>query len=106
MVQLAVWRRIIRARDDYRHGQGDGGFIGRVRSPGGATIPSDETACAPADPSPAVGGGDVVRVQLVVTPPGERTWTVVGADHRPVEPVEAFLEYLRVSARSPNTVKL
>jgi integrase len=44
-------------------------------------------------------------VQLVVTPAGERTWTVLGADHRPVQPVEGFLEYLRVLGRSPNTVK-
>ena len=46
-----------------------------------------------------------VRVQRVVVPGGERTWTVLGADHRRVEPVEAFLEYLRVRALSPNTVK-
>jgi integrase len=44
-------------------------------------------------------------VQLVVMPAGERTWTVVGADHRPIEPAEGFLEYLRVLGRSPNTVK-
>jgi hypothetical protein len=45
------------------------------------------------------------RVQRVVTPGGERTWTVLAADHRRVEPVEEFLEYLRVRGQSPNTVK-
>lgn len=33
------------------------------------------------------------------------TWTALGADHRVVEPVERYLEYLRATARSPNTVK-
>ena len=46
-----------------------------------------------------------VRVQRVVVPGGERTWTLLGTDHRPVEPVEEFLEYLRVRCLSPNTVK-
>ena len=36
---------------------------------------------------------------------GERTWTVLGADHRPVGPAEEFLEYLRAQRVSPNTVK-
>lgn len=47
----------------------------------------------------------VARVQLVVMPAGERTWTLLGSDHRRVEPVEEFLEYLRVRGLSPNTVK-
>jgi integrase len=45
------------------------------------------------------------RTQLVVLPDGERTWTVLDADHRVVEPAEQYLEYLRMLARSPNTVK-
>jgi integrase len=36
---------------------------------------------------------------------GERSWTVLGGDHRPVGPAEEFLEYLRVQRVSPNTVK-
>jgi len=36
---------------------------------------------------------------------GERTWTVLGADRLPLAPVEDFLESLRVTGRSPNTVK-
>jgi integrase family protein with SAM-like domain len=38
-------------------------------------------------------------------PDGERTWTVLGADHCVVGPAEEFLEYLRVQRSSPNTVK-
>src|SRR5664280_1918333 len=45
------------------------------------------------------------RVQRVVLPGGEPTWTVLGADHRPVGPAEEYLEFLRVQAVSPNTVK-
>jgi hypothetical protein len=33
---------------------------------------------------------------------GERTWTVLDGEHRVVEPVEQFLEYLRMLGRSPN----
>ena len=33
------------------------------------------------------------------------TWTVLGADHAVVGPAEEFLEFLRVQASSPNTVK-
>ena len=47
----------------------------------------------------------VCRTQRVVLPGGERTWTVVDAEHRVVEPAEQFLEYLRMLGRSPNTVK-
>ena len=90
---------------DIDNGEGGAGFVGRVRSPGGATIPSDETGSGASDPSPAAGTGEVARVQLVVTGGGQRTWTMLGADHRPVGPVEGFLEYLRVLGRSPNTVK-
>lgn len=45
------------------------------------------------------------RVQRLVLAGGERTWTVLGADHRPVGPAEEYLEYLRVQRVSPNTVK-
>src|SRR5664279_189380 len=40
------------------------------------------------------------RVQRVVLPGGEPTWTVLGADHRPVGPAEEYLEFLRVQAVS------
>ena len=44
-------------------------------------------------------------MQRVVLPGGELTWTVLGADHRPVGPAEEYLEFLRAQAVSPNTVK-
>ena len=44
-------------------------------------------------------------MQRLVLPGGERSWTVLGGDHRPVGPAEEFLEYLRVQRVSPNTVK-
>jgi integrase len=45
------------------------------------------------------------RVQRVLPPGGELTWTVLGTDHRPVGPAEEYLEFLRAQAASPNTVK-
>ena len=45
------------------------------------------------------------RVQRLVLAGGERLWTVLGGDHRPVGPAEEFLEYLRVQRVSSNTVK-
>lgn len=33
------------------------------------------------------------------------TWTVLGADYRVVDPIERYLEFLRSSKTSPNTVK-
>jgi integrase/recombinase XerD len=36
---------------------------------------------------------------------GAESWTLVGDDHVPVEPVERFLAYLASIERSPNTVK-
>ena len=45
------------------------------------------------------------RTRRVVLPDGERTWTVVDREHRVVEAVEQYLEYLRMLGRSPNTVK-
>jgi len=47
-----------------------------------------------------------MRVQRVVMPgSGWESWTVLGEDHVPVEPVERFLSYLASAERSPNTVK-
>jgi len=47
-----------------------------------------------------------MRVQRVVMPDSRlESWTVVGDDHVPVEPVERFLAYLALIERSPNTVK-
>jgi integrase/recombinase XerD len=47
-----------------------------------------------------------MRVQRVVMPGfGAGSWTVLGDDHVPVEPVERFLAYLSSVERSPNTVK-
>jgi integrase/recombinase XerD len=44
-------------------------------------------------------------VQRVDTAEG-RTWTVLGSDHLPVDPIEEFLEFLRVArAASPHTVR-
>lgn len=47
-----------------------------------------------------------MRVQWVVNPDsGAESWTVLGGDFVPVEPVERFLAYLSSIERSPNTVK-
>ena len=47
-----------------------------------------------------------MRVQRVWMPDsGAESWTVLGDDHAPVEPVERWLAYLTVVERSPNTVK-
>jgi site-specific recombinase XerD len=42
-----------------------------------------------------------------VAQPGSRveSWTVLGEDDIPVEPVERYLSYLSAIERSPNTVK-
>ena len=47
-----------------------------------------------------------MHVQRVAMP-GSRveSWTVLGDDDVPVEPVERFLAYLTAIGRSPNTVK-
>ena len=52
-----------------------------------------------------IAGDGGCRTQRLVLPGGERSWTVLGNDHRPVGPAEEFLEYLRVQRVSPNTVK-
>jgi integrase/recombinase XerD len=47
-----------------------------------------------------------MRVQRVVMPDsGRESWTVLGDDLRPVEPVERFLAYLAAIEKSPNTIK-
>ena len=47
----------------------------------------------------------VGKVQMVVLPDGERTWTVLSGEHAVVRPAEEFLEFMRATGRSPNTVK-
>ena len=47
-----------------------------------------------------------MRVQRVLMPGTEfESWTVLGEDHMPVEPIERFLSYLMSIEKSPNTVK-
>lgn len=47
-----------------------------------------------------------MRVQRVLMPGSEiESWTLLGEDHVPVEPVERFLAFLSAIERSPNTVK-
>src|SRR5260370_10531421 len=46
-----------------------------------------------------------VCVQPVQLPGGDRTWTVLGADHREVGPVEESLEHHRVTGSSLQTVR-
>ena len=46
-----------------------------------------------------------ICVQPVQLPDGDRTWTVLGADHRQVRQAEEFLEYHRVTGSSPHTVR-
>jgi site-specific recombinase XerD len=47
----------------------------------------------------------VVRTQLVALAGEATTWTVVGSDGLPVDDVEAFLEHLRLTGCSPNTIR-
>jgi hypothetical protein len=47
-----------------------------------------------------------MRVQRVLMPDsGVESWTLLGKDFAPIEPVERFLAYLAWIERSPNTVK-
>lgn len=47
-----------------------------------------------------------MRVQRVLSPGGgPESWTVIGADRRPIEPVERYLAWLTRIERSPNTVR-
>jgi integrase/recombinase XerD len=43
--------------------------------------------------------------RVVMAASGVESWTVLGADDAPVEPVERYLAYLTGIERSPNTVK-
>jgi hypothetical protein len=44
------------------------------------------------------------RVQRVVER-GRESWTVIGVDRRPVEPVDRYLAWLTYIEKSPNTVR-
>jgi integrase/recombinase XerD len=47
-----------------------------------------------------------MRVQRVLMPDTEfESWTLLGDDYIPVEPVDRFLAYLVSIERSPNTIK-
>ena len=47
-----------------------------------------------------------MRVQRVIMPgSGRESWTLLGDDLAPVEPVERFLAFLASVEKSPNTVK-
>lgn len=47
-----------------------------------------------------------MRVQRVLMPNSEfESWTLLGDDQMPVEPVERFLAYLASIEKSPNTIK-
>lgn len=47
-----------------------------------------------------------MRVQRVLMPGSEaESWTLLGDDHVPLEPVERFLGYLAAIEKSPNTLK-
>jgi len=47
-----------------------------------------------------------MRVQRVIMPEsGRESWTLLGDDLAPVEPVERFLAFLASVEKSPNTVK-
>jgi hypothetical protein len=54
---------------------------------------------------PTRGGRFNARVQRVVMPDSEvESWTLLGEDRVPVEPVERFLAFLTAIERSPNTI--
>lgn len=46
-----------------------------------------------------------VRVQRVLSPGSAESWTVIGSDLRPVEPVERYLAWLSRIERAPTTVR-
>ncbi|MFD7020881.1 site-specific integrase [Streptomyces sp. NPDC059928] len=47
-----------------------------------------------------------MRVQKVLAPRSTtESWTLLGGELRPIDPVESFLAYLTAIERSPNTVK-
>lgn len=41
----------------------------------------------------------------MLPPGGPESWTVIGRDFRPVDPVERYLAWLSNLGRSPNTVR-
>jgi integrase/recombinase XerD len=43
--------------------------------------------------------------RVVMSASGRESWTVLGDDAVPIEPVERYLAYLTDIERSPNTVK-
>ncbi|EKT76892.1 putative transposase/integrase [Rhodococcus opacus M213] len=47
----------------------------------------------------------MIRVQSVASTNDERTWTVLGRDHLPLPAVELYLEHLRQTRASPNTIR-
>ena len=47
----------------------------------------------------------MVRVQRIQIDGFDDSWTVLGDNHLPIVPVEMFLEHLRQTGASPNTVK-
>ncbi|ROR83249.1 Site-specific recombinase XerD [Plantibacter flavus] len=47
----------------------------------------------------------MIRVQTVRVDGEETTWTVLGEDHLPFEPAELYLEHLRQTQSSPNTIR-
>jgi len=46
-----------------------------------------------------------VKVQRVAISTKPDTWTVIGDDYLPVEPIQEFLSYLENIERSPNTIR-
>jgi site-specific recombinase XerD len=46
-----------------------------------------------------------IRTQMVALADGSKTWTVVGPDGLPLDEAEGFLEHLRLTGFSPNTVR-
>lgn len=47
----------------------------------------------------------MAKTQRLVVAGGDDTWTVLGVNYLPVPEIESFLEHLRQTGRSPNTVR-
>ncbi|WP_158089858.1 site-specific integrase, partial [Mycobacterium kyorinense] len=47
----------------------------------------------------------MARTQRIALTDRPDTYTVLGADHLPIDPAEEYLQFLRDDAASPNTVK-
>src|ERR1039458_8940393 len=62
----------------------------------------DLSTTPPGNGSPPPG---MCAVRRVVLRTAAASWTVIGPDRRPVEPVESFLRWLTDTERSPNTVR-